>query len=100
MTAQIRDKISIDNQKYAIEQRSNWEVWFEPATHGIVPDKNCSTGCYRGFYCHYAIKEDRLFLKEIRDRFIHDRVELLPNLDFSIYDLNRQILAEVFQHKY
>jgi hypothetical protein len=89
MTYQVKDDISIENQKYAIDQRSNWEGWFDPTAHGVYPEI-ASSACVRGFHCAYTI----------RDRVIADRPNATTTWDFSLYDRERQILAEFFKCKY
>ncbi|AFY94896.1 hypothetical protein [Chamaesiphon minutus] len=64
MTAQIRDEISIDDRRYAIEQCSNREGWFEPTAYGVYPEA-ASSACVRGFHCAYTIRERQLLLTSV-----------------------------------
>ncbi|MGM0438701.1 MAG: hypothetical protein ACQEQD_10570 [Bacillota bacterium] len=63
MTAQIPDGIIYDGQKYSITALEN-ELPFNPEDYGLNPVP-LSTACWRGYYCDYIIKDNKLFLKEL-----------------------------------
>lgn len=63
MTAQISDTLKYQNQEYEILAIEN-KFPFKPQDHGFNPVM-MHTACYRGYYCLYAIKEEKLLLSEL-----------------------------------
>lgn len=63
MTAQVPDQIEVDGVSYALCGISGTGL-FEPVDHGVRPTP-ISTACWRGYVCHYAVRDDRLRLAEL-----------------------------------
>lgn len=67
MTAQIDDTALFGNREYAvvgISGHGGSSELFDPSEHGLQPQP-MSTACHRGFFCSYAIEEDRLVLRDL-----------------------------------
>jgi hypothetical protein len=66
MTAQILDSIEIAEQTYIIDRQSNRVGLFDPREEGIsLNESRFSSACWRGFYCEYAVSDDRLFMMKL-----------------------------------
>lgn len=63
MTAQIGDHYTYDGNEYTVVTMSE-SIPFHPADYGIFPGYVC-TACARGYWCHYTIKDDSIFLKDL-----------------------------------
>lgn len=63
MTAQVSDRIDVDGATYALCGISGTGL-FDPVDHGVLP-RPISTACWRGFVCHYAVRDGMLRLAEL-----------------------------------
>ena len=66
MTAQIKDKLILEDGKYHIIASSS-QIPFDPKDYGLFP-MSCCTACYRGYWCEYVVKEENLYLDKL---YIH-----------------------------
>src|SRR5262245_9928375 len=60
MTAQIADRLLFEGTEYSIAALER-EWPFDPKAHGFEP-VSTSTACWRGYYCHYAVRDNALLL--------------------------------------
>lgn len=63
MTAQASDQLMFDGERYALVAFSAGAP-FDPTQHGFRPAP-ASTACWRGYLCHYAVRDARLLLDEL-----------------------------------
>ena len=64
MTVQLPDEIRYRGRLYAITAVDGHGL-FNPAGHGLEPDM-LSTACWRGSWCHYALRHGRLILTTVQ----------------------------------
>jgi hypothetical protein len=63
MTAQIPDRLVLDERTYAVAGAEG-EGLFDPAAFGLSPAGTC-TACWRGYVCQYGIADERLILDRL-----------------------------------
>lgn len=63
MTAQVPDTVEVDGVDHALVGVAGNGL-FEPFAHGAEP-RMMHTGCWRGFICHYAVRDDVLHLASL-----------------------------------
>lgn len=63
MTIQVSDTLFYRDKKYAVAGRDGSGM-LDPIEHGLKP-YSWSTGCRRGFRCHYRINQGRLVLDSL-----------------------------------
>ena len=61
MTAQVSDQIEIDGISYSVLSRL--PLPFSLKEQDIHPTM-ASTACYKGYFCHYRVEEDTLYLED------------------------------------
>lgn len=76
MTAQISDRMLIENEEYDIVA-TNKEIDFDPRDYGLVPIAP-HTACWRGYYIIYEIKKKKFYLKDLN---VHDGDENYPKIN-------------------
>ncbi len=62
MTAQVGDRLDNDGRLFSVLTRLPIPLSF--SEHGLHP-RMASTACYRGYFCHYAIAEGRVYLEDL-----------------------------------
>lgn len=75
MTMQIKDSFYHANTDYAVVACST-PLLFDPREYGITPI-SYTTACYRGYWCGYCIKENRLVLQNL---FIYSQNKHYPTI--------------------
>ncbi len=73
MTAQVSDFVRFLDEDYHVAGVSG-DGLFDPAAYGIKP-RMISTACSRGYYCHYAVKDDRFTLDMLHIGLIEGEAE-------------------------
>ena len=63
MTAQISDKYRYEDKVYSVVAMSN-PIGFDPQNYGLEPHPS-SSACWRGYWCEYAIKDEKLILEKL-----------------------------------
>lgn len=75
MTIQIGDIYKYDEQEYKCLRSTS--VVFNPYDYGFQPESIC-TSCWRGYWCEYEIKDNRITLKTLH---IHDVNDYYPAIN-------------------
>ena len=76
MTAQIGDIYEHEGAKYSCVAEIG-ESYFDPRKYGFEPTQ-CSSACWRGFYCEYEINDSKLKLQTLH---IYDKNDNYPELN-------------------
>lgn len=63
MTAQISDKFRYNKEEYKLAARTA-PINFDPKDYGVIPSMS-STACWRGYWCEYVIKQNKLILEKL-----------------------------------
>ncbi len=76
MTAQIGDRYTFQDKTYTIVCMSNI-LEFEPIEYGLAPTP-ATTACWRGYWCHYHIKDEGIFLNRL---YVYCNDEQYPEIN-------------------
>ncbi len=63
MTAQFSDIVFFREEEYALTDLQGDDL-FHPSQYDMHPDSTC-TACWKGFVASYAVKQDKLILKNL-----------------------------------
>jgi hypothetical protein len=74
MTAQINDSVVYQRKLYNLV--GGTLPLFDPAQNGLTNLQAISTGCWLGYYCHFAVSRKRLRLKRVFAGLRHEDAEL------------------------
>src|SRR4051812_48640333 len=64
MTAQINDVVKYAGEDWKLAGANGGRL-FDPKAFGLQP-REASSACWRGFICHYELRDDQLFLEEVQ----------------------------------
>ena len=76
MTAQVGDRYLYQGGEFTIVTMNN-KLEFHPYEYGLSPSA-ISTGCWRGYWCHYKISDQGIFLDKLH---IHCGNENYPEIN-------------------
>jgi hypothetical protein len=79
MTAQISDRVIYREQDYQFVGAKGSGLP-HPVQFGLTP-KMMSTACYRGFYCDYTVRDDRLLLTHLVVRSADDHYPIIDGVE-------------------
>jgi hypothetical protein len=68
MTPQRGDEITFENELYDIVYPPEYTMLFSPQDYGLIPIA-ISTDCYRGYFCHFKVSSNQLFLENLSIAF-------------------------------
>ena len=64
MSGQFADLYHYNGTNYSIIKREPRKC-FDPKEYGLNPDENCCSACWDGYWCDFAILDNRLLLRNL-----------------------------------
>jgi len=77
MTAQVGDKLILNDEKYHTVLALNSPIEFSPELFGITPQVAC-TACWNGFWCDFRISKDSFIVENL---YVNSKDDYYPEIN-------------------